>query len=165
MDVLTCSIDGCAKPVKARGWCAMHYWRWKKHGSTDAVRPYRTGRRIMDNGYVGVWAPGHPLAGMNGYAPEHRLVMFELGHDIAGKHVHHLDHDKTNNAPENLVVLSVSEHSALHGHTPNAGHFQRKTHCIRGHEFTPENTYTYGDGRYRQCYACKRARGRKAVTS
>ncbi|AXH76956.1 MAG: HNH endonuclease [Caudoviricetes sp.] len=27
-----CSIDGCSKPVKARGWCGAHYWRFNKHG-------------------------------------------------------------------------------------------------------------------------------------
>lgn len=35
----------------------------------------------------------------------------------------------------------------------------RKTHCIQGHEFTPENTYMY-KGR-RQCVACTQARSRK----
>lgn len=30
-----------------------------------------------------------------------------------------------------------------------------KTHCPHGHEFTPENTYTFPDGR-RQCRKCKK---------
>lgn len=28
-----CSMDGCEKPVKGRGWCSMHYGRWDRHGS------------------------------------------------------------------------------------------------------------------------------------
>lgn len=28
----TCSIDGCENPHEARGWCSMHYKRWKAHG-------------------------------------------------------------------------------------------------------------------------------------
>lgn len=32
----------------------------------------------------------------------------------------------------------------------------RKTHCVRGHEFTPENTKVRRDGRGRQCRACNR---------
>lgn len=32
-----------------------------------------------------------------------------------GWHVHHLDHDKSNNDPGNLHALSAGEHSALHG--------------------------------------------------
>jgi hypothetical protein len=36
-----------------------------------------------------------------------------------------------------------------------------KTHCIRGHEFTPENTKTLKTGG-RVCIACYRLRGSKA---
>lgn len=28
----TCSIDGCEKPSKARGWCDAHWQRWRKYG-------------------------------------------------------------------------------------------------------------------------------------
>jgi hypothetical protein len=28
-----CSIDGCSKPHKSRGWCMSHYSRWLRHGS------------------------------------------------------------------------------------------------------------------------------------
>lgn len=28
-----CTIDGCCKPVVARGWCDSHYRRWKRNGS------------------------------------------------------------------------------------------------------------------------------------
>jgi len=28
----TCTIDGCQKPVIARGWCTAHWTRWKRHG-------------------------------------------------------------------------------------------------------------------------------------
>lgn len=27
----SCSIDGCGKHVKARGWCLSHYQRWQRH--------------------------------------------------------------------------------------------------------------------------------------
>ncbi len=29
---ITCTIDGCDKPIHARGWCNMHYKRWREHG-------------------------------------------------------------------------------------------------------------------------------------
>jgi lambda repressor-like predicted transcriptional regulator len=27
-----CTIDGCDKLVRARGWCSKHYQRWQRHG-------------------------------------------------------------------------------------------------------------------------------------
>ena len=40
MSYKICSIDGCEKPMKARTWCAMHYWRNSKHGSPTASGVY-----------------------------------------------------------------------------------------------------------------------------
>lgn len=28
----TCSVGGCGRPVRARGWCTTHYERWRKNG-------------------------------------------------------------------------------------------------------------------------------------
>ncbi len=38
-----CTIDGCDRPHKARGWCALHYLRWHRTGETSPAdtRPYR----------------------------------------------------------------------------------------------------------------------------
>jgi GIY-YIG catalytic domain len=40
----------------------------------------------------------------------------------------------------------------------------RKTHCLRGHEYTPENTVLSQDG-HRECKACNYARKKAAKTS
>lgn len=34
-----CSIDDCDKKAQARGWCPMHYQRWRKHGDPSVVLP------------------------------------------------------------------------------------------------------------------------------
>ena len=39
MSKRTCSIDGCERPFRARGWCASHYNRWALTG--DPVTPSR----------------------------------------------------------------------------------------------------------------------------
>lgn len=47
---------------------------------------------------------------------EHRVVMErELGRPLRpGEIVHHIDQNKRNNAPNNLMVMTQSEHAALH---------------------------------------------------
>lgn len=34
-----CTIAGCDRPAKARGWCKLHYYRWKRTG--DPVKTLR----------------------------------------------------------------------------------------------------------------------------
>lgn len=41
---MTCTIDGCARPVFARGWCTPHYKRWYRHGDPLAT----VNRRVPD---------------------------------------------------------------------------------------------------------------------
>jgi hypothetical protein len=46
---LTCTIDGCDKPIRARGWCSLHYGRWNRNGDPLVVfpngRPFEKGRK------------------------------------------------------------------------------------------------------------------------
>ncbi|MFJ6993828.1 endonuclease VII domain-containing protein [Streptomyces sp. NPDC003090] len=43
MDALTCTVEGCSRPVRvrSRGWCAMHYGRWQRHGDPGPAAAYR----------------------------------------------------------------------------------------------------------------------------
>jgi len=38
-----CTIDGCHRKHEARGYCALHYRRWRVHGD-----PFGGGRRYLD---------------------------------------------------------------------------------------------------------------------
>lgn len=33
----TCSVSGCPKPAIARGWCNLHYRRFRRHGDVLAT--------------------------------------------------------------------------------------------------------------------------------
>lgn len=39
-----CSIPGCEKPAKQRGWCFMHYMRWHRYGALGGVEHIPPGR-------------------------------------------------------------------------------------------------------------------------
>lgn len=111
----TCSVDGCSRKSRTRGWCRQHYQRWLRNGDPNKVqRQYAVYRRTRHDGYIDVYEPDHPLAGSNGYVAEHRKVMHDLGYDLTGLHVHHRNGVKDDNRPENLEVLTAEEHAAHH---------------------------------------------------
>ena len=33
---MTCKIDGCRRDARRRGWCDLHYQRWRRHGDPGA---------------------------------------------------------------------------------------------------------------------------------
>jgi hypothetical protein len=63
-------------------------------------------------GYIRVYCPMHPNANTWGYVYEHRLIMEGLlgRHLKKEEHVHHKNGKRWDNRPENLEVLSASEH-------------------------------------------------------
>ena len=70
-DSRICCVDGCDKPVTARGWCNAHYRRWLRRGAPDAGRtpPGDPLKWIANNAsYNGDECISWPFAsGKNGY--------------------------------------------------------------------------------------------------
>lgn len=87
------------------------------HPTREASAGWKGGRSQQQGGRRLIFlGKDHPMAYANGYALEHRLVMATaIGRFLRpGEHVHHIDLDPTNNSPENLVILTRSQHSRLH---------------------------------------------------
>lgn len=87
----------------------------------------------------------------------HRLVAAAfLSQPDADHEVCHRDGDRLNNTVSNLRWGTRADNmrdAIAHG----THHQSSKTHCKRGHEFTPENTQT-NDAGHRRCRTCTRAR-------
>jgi hypothetical protein len=100
-----CSIQGCERDQSARGWCGMHYERWRNCGDVQADKPYQRGRGHVDAlGYRHIWRDGRGIL-------EHRAVMERMiGRPLLpGENVHHKNGIRLDNRPRNLELWVSSQ--------------------------------------------------------
>lgn len=165
-----CSIDGCEKPMKTRGWCGTHYERWRLHGDPVWAPPTPEARfwekvralPVADPNACWLWTASRYLGGYGQLWVDGRLVpahrfAYELltGPIPEGLQLDHLCRVPACVNPDHLEPVTQRE-NILRGEAPSAKH-AIKTHCPHGHPFSPENTYVRPSGR--ACRACGRARG------
>jgi hypothetical protein len=115
-----------------------HCWTWRGH--------------IFSNGYGGFIADGRQSLA-------HRLSYEHFVGPIPdGLVLDHLCRNRACVRPDHLQPVAMRE-NLLRGSGPSALR-AAQTHCIRGHEFIPENTYRRRRGG-RDCRICMRERDRR----
>lgn len=88
---------------------------------------------IVHMGRIALYAPNHPRPNVvKMYVFRYRLVMEKkLGRFLRpGEVVHHINGDKTDDRPENLEVMTNSEHTRLHS-SKNGKWAKNYDFCIR----------------------------------
>ena len=75
---------------------------------------------IMRNGYRFIHLPDHPNARIQGYFAEHRYIMEQhIGRILLRKEVvHHINHNKSDNRIENLMLFASAGQHTMQCHTP-----------------------------------------------
>jgi hypothetical protein len=108
-----CTAKGCGRIYEIGGFglCGMHYLRWTRYGRLHTIVKNRgSGYTIDPRGYVAIW-DGDKLE------YQHRLIAEKaLGKPLPkGAVVHHIDEDKANNHPSNLVICpDQTYHRLIH---------------------------------------------------
>lgn len=75
-----CSIDGCDKPAKGRGWCGAHWWRWRNNGDPLALQP-----KAVKPEFCCVDGCQNPPTGKKGMCNAHYLRGYRHG-DVTFRH-------------------------------------------------------------------------------
>lgn len=166
-----CRIEGCDRDASAKtGLCPRHYARFKRWGDPEFRLNHRGDtveqrllayRRITESGcweWTGARTKrGYGLIRVDGKALRAHQASYRVfvGDVPPGLE---LDHLCMNRACFNPAHLEAVPHAVNSRRAEAAGLIPhpRPTHCKRGHEFTPENTYVKPSSGRRECRTCAR---------
>jgi hypothetical protein len=164
MDERICTIPDCGKPHHARGWCKIHYERWRKHGRvTLPSKEERFWSRVDKSGDCWLWTASRDYKGYGQFRLDgknrkahrvaYQMLIGPIPVDLCIDHLCRVRHCVN---PAHMEVVTNAE-NIRRGRT---GAWERAiTHCPTGHPYDETNTYVYRG--MRNCRACNRERSRE----
>lgn len=139
------------------------YGRVRSNARLSDKRGQRMPERILKPVY---YSAGYPAVTLTKDGKQRRIAIhilvctaFHGARPTPEHEVCHWDDVKTNNHADNLRWGTRADNAADMARNGN-NFYLNLTHCQRGHEFTPENTWRRSNGT-RECYACRLDRKRR----
>jgi len=113
--IFSCSFCGYEVVKKTKDGSKAVYCSHKCYALNRSARGSYNDYVII-SGYKYLYRPEHPNKTKHNYVAEHRIVAEQkIGRLLKpNEDVHHIDFNKLNNHPNNLSVLTKSEHIRLH---------------------------------------------------
>lgn len=177
----TCKQDHCTSPVMSVGYCTAHYKRFRRYGDASIKRPTKPAaerfwakvdKRGPDECWP--WTAGTSPQGYGGFHPKHGETVLAHRYAYESEHgpiegddvVDHMCHNGQDCPPgpckHRLCCNPGHLDPTSRPDNVNRSHNSniQKTHCPRGHAYTPNNTriHTKSNTTGRSCRACARAR-------
>jgi hypothetical protein len=174
--MIKCAVADCPRTDVVSAYCSPHRHRLRRYGSPTAGGPplpfgrtpeQRFWEKVDKSGACWLWTGALYKDGYGAFRDgegrtraAHRIAYLYSGGVIpAGRVLDHLCRVRLCVNPEHLEPVTHRMNVVVRGVGPTSRVNAEKTHCVRGHEFTPENTYRqpYKYGVQRRCRECKRA--------
>lgn len=168
-----CTVEGCGKPHACRGFCQMHYSRFRRTGDAGEVSTRRLATvderfwaKVEKTDTCWLWTGGRNrgYGTFNALGKTTAAHLYLVGAAPAGMNWDHTCHNwaechlgelcphRRCVRPEHLELVTARTNT-LRGNGLG-GVYARRTHCARGH--------TLGESRI--CMECQRARNRAYAT-